>query len=173
MVILHRNGAFRVKLTRLDKLILILPFFGFLDLISTFYAEYRGYSLGKYEVGFLASYFFKAGSLYYYIPLYFLILFGMAAGMLYIRSKLALSSSWPDKIVFLLLVMSVGIIEAKLVGTAVSNVLLTTATRTELRDFGKTMAYLVIILVVLWSAKNEIISRKELPRQTEVASDKV
>ena len=169
----NRNGAFRVKLTRLDKVILLLPFFGFLDLISTLYAQYRGYSLGKYEVGFFASYFAKAGALHYYIPLYFLILFGMAAGMIYIRSKLALSSGWLDKIVFLLLVACVGVIEATLVGTAVSNMLLTTATRTEIRNFGKTIAYLVTILVVLWSAKNEIISRKEVPRGTEAASDQV
>jgi len=160
-----------VKLTRLDGVILLLPFFGFLDLISTLYAQYRGYSLGKFEIGFFASYFVKAGALYYYIPLYFLILFGMVAGMIYIRSKLAPSSGWPDKMVFLLLVICVGVIETKLVGTAVSNMLLTMATRTEIRDFGKYMAYLVTISVVLWSAKNEIIPHKELSKRTEAADE--
>jgi len=160
-----------VKLTRLDGVILLLPFFGFLDLISTFYAQYRGYSLGKYEVGFFASYFAKAGALRFYIPLYFLILFGMAAGMIYIRSKLAHFSGWPDKIVFLLLVICVGVIEATLVGTAVSNILLTMAMRTEIRNFGKYMAYLVTILVVLWSAKNEFIPHEELSKHIESADE--
>ena len=110
-------------LSRLDKVILVLPVLGVFDVISTLYVGYLGYSLEKYEAGFLAGFFARHGLLYLYIPVYLGILVGMAWVVLHIKRKLS-PSALLDKVVFLLLVGVVCFMYARLFGTILMNILL-------------------------------------------------
>jgi len=110
-------------LSRLDKVILVLPVLGVFDVLSTFYGGYLGYPLERYEAGFLASFFARHGLLYVYIPVYLGILAGMAWVLLRIKRELSPSASL-DKVVFLLLVGVVCFMYARLFGTIIMNVLL-------------------------------------------------
>jgi len=110
-------------LSRLDKVILVLPVLGVLDVLSTLYTSYLGYPLERYEAGFLAGFFAKYGLLYLYIPVYLGILAGMSWVLLRIKRKLN-SSALLDKLVFLLLVGVVCFMYARLFGVVVMNVLL-------------------------------------------------
>ena len=110
-------------LSRLDKVILVLPVLGVFDVISTLYVGYLGYSLEKYEAGFLAGFFARHGLLYLYIPVYLGILVGMAWVVLHIKRKLS-PSALLDKVVFLLLVGVVCFMYAQLFGTILMNILL-------------------------------------------------
>ena len=110
-------------LSRLDKVILVLPVLGVFDVLSTFYGGYLGYPLERYEAGFLASFFARHGLLYVYIPVYLGILAGMAWVLLRIKRELS-PSALLDKVVFLLLVGVVCFMYARLFGTIIMNVLL-------------------------------------------------
>lgn len=110
-------------LSRLDKVILVLPVLGVLDVLSTLYVGYVGYSLERYEAGFLAGFFARHGLLYLYIPVYLGTLVGAAWVMLRIKRELS-PSSLLDKIVFLLLVGALCYIYARLFGTIIVNLLL-------------------------------------------------
>jgi len=110
-------------LSRLDKVILVLPVLGVFDVSSTLYAGYLGYPLERYEGGFLAGFFARHGLLYVYIPVYLGTLVGMAWVLLRIKRKLN-PSALLDKAVFLLLVGVVCFMYARLFGTIIMNVLL-------------------------------------------------
>jgi len=110
-------------LSRFDKVILVLPALGVLDVLSTLYGGYLGYPLERYEAGFLASFFARHGLLYVYIPVYLGILAGMAWVLLRIKRELS-PSALLDKVVFLLLVGVVCFVHARLFGTIIMNVLL-------------------------------------------------
>jgi len=110
-------------LSRFDKVILVLPVLGVLDVLSTLYGGCLGYSLERYEAGFLASFFARLGLLYVYIPVYLGILAGMAWVLLRIKRELS-PSALLDKVVFLLLVGVVCFMYARLFGTIIMNVLL-------------------------------------------------
>lgn len=110
-------------LSRLDKVILVLPILGVFDVLSTLYAGYLGYPLEKYEAGFLAGFFAMHGLLYLYVPVYLGILVGMAWGLLRIKRRLN-PSVLLDKVVFLLLVGVVCFVYAQLFGTILTNIFL-------------------------------------------------
>lgn len=111
-----------MKLSNLQKAIVVLPFLGIEDVLSTFYVEYSGYSLKVHETGSLARYFMDTGWFYLSIPLYLAILSFMALIMLHIRNSLK-SSLLLDKAVFLLLIGTVCFMDAFLSSVIVSNLL--------------------------------------------------
>jgi hypothetical protein len=117
-------------LNRLDEVIMVLPVLGALDVLSTLYAAYLGYSLERYEAGFLAGYFARLGLLYLYIPVYLGILIGMVWVLLQIKKKLK-PSALLGKAVFLLLVGVVCFMYARLFGTIVMNILLLGSLRVQ------------------------------------------
>ena len=110
-------------LSRLDKVILVLPILGVFDVLSTLYVGFLGYPLERYEAGFLASFFAKHGLLYLYIPVYLGILVSIVWVLLRIKRKLS-PSALLDKFVFLLLVGAVCFMYARLFVAIVMNVLL-------------------------------------------------
>jgi dolichyl-phosphate-mannose--protein O-mannosyl transferase len=63
----------------------------------------RGPSL--HEIGFFANFFAKVGLLYIYIPVYLLLIIGIAYVLWYIKNKGLNSSRKVDKVVFLFLVV--------------------------------------------------------------------
>lgn len=87
-----------------DKVIWILPFLGVLDVISALYAESLGYSLVPYEIGLSARFFASIGLFYFYIPIYLLIIVGIAYILWYIKNRKLSPSDLFDKVVFLFLV---------------------------------------------------------------------
>jgi len=91
-------------LDNVDTVIWILPFLGILDVISTLYVESLGYSLAFYEAGLFARFFVSVGLIYFYIPVYLLIIVGLAYVLWYIKNRKLDSSNLFDKIVFLFLV---------------------------------------------------------------------
>jgi len=110
-------------LSRLDKVILVLPVLGVFDVLSTLYVGYLGYPPATYEAGFLAGLFARHGLLYLYIPVYLGILVSIVWVLLRIKRELR-PSVLLDKVVYLLLVGVVCFIYARLFGTIVMNVLL-------------------------------------------------
>jgi hypothetical protein len=91
-------------LDNVDKVIWVLPFLGVLDVISTLYVESLGYSLSLYEAGLFARFFVVAGLIYFYIPVYVLIIVGLAYVLWYIKNRKLDSFNLLDKIIFLFLV---------------------------------------------------------------------
>lgn len=144
-------------LSNLDKVILVLPVLGVFDVLSTLYAGYLGYSLERYEVGFLAGFFARHGLLYLYIPVYLGILVGMTWVLVHIKKKLNPSVSF-DKFIFLLLVGAVCFIYARLFGTIVMNVFLSSGRKVlsgiaEWAVYLFTLGYVVMLVwrdVVEW-----------------------
>ena len=112
-----------MKLSRLDRVILILPVLGILDMLSTFFAAWRGYSLYLYEVGLFASYFAQKGLLHLYVFIYLGILVGVAGVLLFIKREVS-TARFLDELLLLLLVGVICIIEARLTSVIVSNSLL-------------------------------------------------
>ena len=110
-------------LSRLDKVILVLPVLGVFDVLSTLYLGYLGYPLERYEAGFLAGFFARHGLLYLYVPVYLGILVGMTWAILRIKRKMR-TSALLDRCVFLLLVGVVCVMYARLFGTILMNLLL-------------------------------------------------
>jgi len=113
-----------VRLDRVDKVIWVLPLLGVLDVLSTFYAEWQGYPLAIYEVGFLASFFAELGLLYAYIPVYLLFLVGVAYALWFIKGRVLHPSHAFDKALFFLLVLVAGYVCVRLAVTITGNVLL-------------------------------------------------
>jgi hypothetical protein len=113
-----------VRLDRVDKVIWVLPILGILDVLSTFYAEWLGYSLLLYEVGSLASFFAELGLLNAYIPVYLLFLVGVAYAFWYIKNRVLHPSHAFDRVLFLLLVIVAGYVCVRLTATIIGNVLL-------------------------------------------------
>jgi hypothetical protein len=114
----------REKLDSVDKVILVSPFLGVLDVISTLYVESLGYSLSQYEAGFLARVFINAGFTYLYIPVYLVILAVFAYALWYIKNRKLDSSRTFDKILFLFLVGAACYIYVRITATFIGNFLL-------------------------------------------------
>jgi hypothetical protein len=91
-------------LDSVDKVIWILPFLAFLDVISTLYLESLGYPLAEYETGLLARFFVLAGLTYLYAVVYLPIVAGFAYVLWYIKNRGLGSSGLFDKGIFLFLV---------------------------------------------------------------------
>ena len=87
----------------IDKVIWVLPFLGVLDVASTLYVNNLGYSLKFYETGVLANFFVSYGLTYVYIFVYLAILVFFSYLFWYIKNERLSSSSFTDKILFLLL----------------------------------------------------------------------
>jgi hypothetical protein len=146
-----------MKLSNLQKAIVILPFLGLEDVLSTFYAEYGGYSLKVYESGSLARLFMDAGWLYLYIPLYLVILSCMALIMFYIQNNLR-PSLLLDKVVFLLLVGVVCFMDAFLSSVIVSNLLFGLGKHTTVNMSGvRVLTGVSVGFAILAYMKNEAV----------------
>ncbi|MEM2105371.1 MAG: hypothetical protein QXV21_02730 [Candidatus Bathyarchaeia archaeon] len=107
-----------------DKVILVSPFLGVVDVISTLYVESIGYSLSKYEAGFLARVFVDAGFTYLYIPVYLSLLSCFAYTLWCIKNKKLDSSRTFDKILFFLIALTVCYIYARITEAFIGNFLL-------------------------------------------------
>lgn len=121
MLPLYRSGL-EMALNRLGTLISLLPVLGVFDLFSTLYIHWMGYPIEKYEAGFFASIFAKAGLLYLYVPIYFAFFFAISFGLHHIKNDLK-PSLMLDKLVLLLVGGAVCFIYAKLTGVVLSNFL--------------------------------------------------
>lgn len=111
-----------MKLSKLDRVILLLPVLGILDVLSTFFVAWRGYPIYLYEVGLLAAYFAQIGFLYLYVFVYLGILSGMAAVFLFIKREIS-TGRFYDELLLLLLIAIVCLVEAVMTGVIVSNFL--------------------------------------------------
>ena len=76
-----------MNLSPLDRVILLLPVLGVLDILSTFFAGWRGIPIQLYESGLFASYFAQRGLIHIYIFIYLGILSGMAGTLLFIKHE--------------------------------------------------------------------------------------
>ncbi|MDH5447953.1 MAG: hypothetical protein OEY24_06035 [Candidatus Bathyarchaeota archaeon] len=112
-----------MKLSKLDWVILVLPFLGIFDVLSTFFVAWRGYPIYLYETGLFASYFAQEGLLHFYVFVYLGILSGIAAVLLFIKREIS-TGMFYDELLLLLLVAMICFIEAFLTGVIVSNILL-------------------------------------------------
>ncbi|MEM2975255.1 MAG: hypothetical protein QXE76_04720 [Candidatus Bathyarchaeia archaeon] len=145
-----------MKFSNLQKAIVILPFLGVEDVLSTLFVEYSGYSLQVHESGSLARYFIDMGLFYLAIPLYLAILSFMALAMLHIRDSLK-SSLLLDKAVFLLLVGTVCFMDAFLSSVVVSNLLFGLGKHLTVNMEGvRILTGISVGFAVLAYAKNEI-----------------
>jgi hypothetical protein len=143
-----------MKLSRIEWVILALPFLGCLDVISTFYANEHGYPLEMHEGGSFASFFVRVGMLNFYIIIYLAILCGIAGVLIYIKREVA-SPRLLDKAVFLLLLVTVWILESMLVNTVVSNFVLTYE-RSVLRNLIPWIVYINMLVVIAGFTWNEL-----------------
>lgn len=109
-----------MKLSRLERAILYMPVLGAFDVLSTFYAAWRGYPIEIYEVGLFASYFSQRGLLHFYAFAYIGILFGIAGLLVFIKRDVSKGTLF-DELVLLLLVLAVGLIEGVLASVIASN----------------------------------------------------
>ncbi len=112
-----------MKLSRLDWVILVLPVLGVLDVVSTFFAAWRGYPIYLYEVGLFASYFAQEGLLLFYVFVYLGILSGMAVALVFIKHEVS-TGKFYDELLLLLLIATISLAEAFLTGVIVSNFML-------------------------------------------------
>jgi hypothetical protein len=109
-----------MRLSRLESVILCIPVLGTFDVLSTFFADWRGYPIDMYETGLFASYFSRRGLLPVYVLAYLGILSGIAALLILIKRDVS-KGFFLDGLVLLLLVTSVGLIEGVLTSVVVSN----------------------------------------------------
>jgi len=109
-----------MRLSRLERVILYTPVLGALDVLSTFFAAWRGYPIDVYEVGVFASDFSQRGLLSLYIFVYLGTLSGIAALLVLIKRDVS-KGFFLDELVLLLLVIAVGLIEGVLASVVVSN----------------------------------------------------
>lgn len=107
-----------------DKVIWVLPLLGVLDVLSTLYVESLGYPLMLHEVGFFARLFVSAGLTYVYMVIYLLSISVFAYVLWFIKNKKLSSSSFFDKIIFLLLVGVACYIYMRLTEAFIGNFLL-------------------------------------------------
>lgn len=146
-----------MKLSNLQKAIVILPFLGVEDVLSTLYVEYSGYSLQVHESGSLARYFIDIGWFYLAIPLYLAILSFMALVMLHIRNSLK-PSLLLDKIVFLMLIGTICFMDAFLSSVIVSNLLFGLGKHQTVNMEGvRILTGISVGFSILAYAKNEIV----------------
>lgn len=146
-----------MKLSKLECVILVLPILGILDVLSTFFAGWRGYPIHLYEAGVFASYFAQGGLLHLYVFVYLGILSGMAAVFIFIKREVS-TGRFYDEFLLLLLVAAICFIEAFLVGVIVSNFLLGLGWLTPLGGF-RWLMYLsvfVTILAYIWNELKEL-----------------
>jgi len=146
-----------MKLSRLDRVILILPVLGILDVLSTFFAAWRGYSLHLYEVGVFASYFAQKGLLHLYVFIYLGILVGVAGVLLFIKREVN-TDRFFDELLLLLLVGVICLIEARLTSVIVSNLLLGLGQFTLLKRLNWLiyLSVFVTILAYTWDELKEL-----------------
>jgi len=111
-----------MKLSHLDRVILLLPVLGILDILSTFFADWRGIPIQFYESGLFASYFAQTGLIHIYVFIYLGILSGMTGTLLFIKHEVS-SSRFFDELVLFLLVVTICLIEAVLTNTILANFL--------------------------------------------------
>lgn len=114
----------RKALDSVDKIVLILPLLGFLDVLSTLYLQARGYPLELYEFGFFASFFVGVGLTYFYAVVYLLILGAFAYFLWLIKNKELNPFHFFDKVVFVFLVGVVCYVFLRLTAVSVGNFLL-------------------------------------------------
>ena len=103
-----------------DWVIGILPLLAVLDVASTLYVQSLA-NPSLHEVGFFANFFAKAGLLYVYIPVYLLLIIGLAYVLWYVENKELDSSRALDKIIFLLLVVVACFIYTTLTAAFIGN----------------------------------------------------
>jgi hypothetical protein len=124
-----------------------------LDILSTFFAGWRGIPIQLYESGLFASYFAQRGLIHIYIFIYLGILFGMAGTLLFIKHEVS-SNKFFDELVLFLLVVTICLIEAVLVNTILANFLLGVNPRIIL-GVSQSLRWLVytsvIIIIVVYS----------------------
>jgi O-antigen/teichoic acid export membrane protein len=107
-------------LDSVDKVILVLPLLAGLDVASTLYVQSQG-NPSFHEVGLFAGFFAKSGLLYVYIPVYLLMIIGLAYFLWYIRNKELDTSRTVDKFVFLFLVIAACFVYVSLTATFIGN----------------------------------------------------
>lgn len=129
-----------------DKVILVLPFLGFLDILSTLYVQALGYPLLLYEFGFFASFFVSVGLTYFYAVVYLLIFGAFVYFLWFTKNKELSPSHFFDKIIFLFIVTIVCFICLRLTAVSVGNFLLPYFVA------GKVSREIVIILTYLSTA---------------------
>lgn len=146
-------------LSNLEKAIVILPILGVEDVLSTLYIEYSNRPLKVYETGFFAKYFLNVGLLYLYIPIYLVILLGIAWVMLYIRRSLK-PSFLLDKVVFILLIGATCFMDSFLSGVIVSNILIglgRTLNPIELMDVMRVLVGISVGFTIISYIKKEAV----------------
>lgn len=147
-----------MKLSNLDKVILLLPVMGVFDVLSTFFAAWQGYSLYIYEVGLFASYFAQRGLLILYVFVYLGILSGMAALLFFIKRDVSTSESH-DELVLLLLVTTIYLLEAVLANVIVSNFLVASGSLAPIGGL-RWLIYLSVFVTILaytWDELKELL----------------
>jgi hypothetical protein len=105
----------------IDLTIWILPILAILDVVSTFYVESYGYPLILYEGGLFASYFARAGLIYFYAVVYVLIVVGFAYVLWYIKNRVLDSSKAADKAIFILLILGIAYMYMELTASFIGN----------------------------------------------------
>lgn len=137
----------------------VLPILGVIDVFTTFYIINLGYSMEEYEVGFLASYFARMGLLFYYVPLYLLILFTFSFVLWKIKNSLDPSSS-TDRFLFGVLIFVLCFVYGRLSMAIVSNIML--PNYLQGRPFlpkGLTDVFVFIVSVfqIVWFIKDDFV----------------
>ena len=143
---------------RIDKIILLPPLFGFLDCLSTLHAQFCGFPLEKYEAGFLASFFAKAGLFVYYIPISISV-FALISCMLFYLRKLQIVKKFPtsyQKVVFLLILLEAFFIPTWQIHTILSNILFTKMISINLENILALATTLTLPIVMFVFTKKEI-----------------
>jgi len=149
----------------IDKVIWVLPFLGVLDVVSTLYVSNLGYPLKFYETGVLANFFIFSGLTYVYIFVYLAILVFFSYLFWYIKNERLISSRFPDKILFLLLLGVVFYIYMRLTATFSINFLLPFLISGNLSNFSVSLliylstAFTLVLYtwqdVIRWISENE------------------
>jgi len=145
-----------MKLSRLERVILCIPVLGAFDVVSTFFAAWRGYPIDVYEVGLFASYFSQRGLLSLYVFAYLSILSGIAALLILIKRDVS-KGFFLDELVLLLLVVAVGLIEGVLASVVVSNFMI--ALGKFMPSLLRWLIYLSVFAVILsytWDELKEL-----------------
>ena len=145
-----------MRLSRLERVILYTPVLGAFDVLSTFFAAWRGYPIDVYEVGVFASDFSQRGLLSLYIFVYLGTLSGIAALLVLIKRDVS-KGFFLDELVLLLLVMAVGLIEGVLASVVVSNFMI--ALGKFMPSLLRWLIYLSVFAVILsytWDELKEL-----------------
>lgn len=143
---------------RIDKIILLPPILGLLDCLSTLHAQFCGFPLEKYEAGFLASFFAKAGLFVYYIPISISV-FALISCMLFYLRKLPMAKKLPNsyqKAIFLCILLEAFFIPTWQIHTILSNILFTKMIPIDLENMLAFTATLTFLIVIFVFTKKEI-----------------